>query len=197
MAFFQQHLRHFQVSRLGDFFQRGAVVVNRFTNQSAQIIHPYLFEHETCLGDGVDTAFVRQIIMPTAPRISFNSFNNLCLYRILVNVSEECDRIIEIIHRLAFEPVLKQIPASGILGVVLTGIRYCQRLDNIRKFLLLRGEHDMNMVGHQAIGVDVTHAFLAITIEFLCKSKSFFSFYKRKLKKRINFPVPVIQVLIK
>lgn len=32
----------------------------------------------------------------------------------------------------------------------------------------------------------------AITIEFLCKSNSFFSFYKRKLKKRINFPVPVI-----
>ena len=32
----------------------------------------------------------------------------------------------------------------------------------------------------------------AITIEFLCKSNSFFSFYKRKLKKRINFPVPLI-----
>ncbi len=33
---------------------------------------------------------------------------------------------------------------------------------------------------------------IVITIEFLCKSNSFFSFYKRKLKKRINFPVPVI-----
>ena len=107
-----------------------------------------------------------------------------------MNVSEECDRIIEIIHRLAFEPVLKQIPASGILDVVLTGIRYCQRLDNIRKFLLLRSEHDMNMVGHQAIGVDVTHTFLAITIEILCKSKSFFSFYKRKLKNVSISPSP-------
>ena len=131
MAFFQQHLRHFQVSRRDDFFQRGAVVVNRFTNQPAQII-----------------------------------------------------------HRLAFEPVLKQIPTSGILGVVVTGIRYCQRLDNIRKFLLLRSEHDMNMVGHQAIGVDVTHAFLAITIEFLCKSNSFFSFYKRKFKNVSISPSP-------
>ena len=86
----------------------------------------------------------------------FNSINNPCLYRILVNVSEECDRIIEIIHRFTFEPILKQIPTSGILGVVVTGIRYCQRLDNIRKFPLPRSEHDMNMVGHQAIGVDVT-----------------------------------------
>lgn len=37
-------------------------------------------------------------------------------------------------------------------------------------------------------------AFLAITIVFLCKSNSFFPFYKRKLKKRIIFPVPVIRV---
>ena len=71
MAFFQQHLRHFQVSRRGDFFQRGAVVVNRFTNQPAQIIHPYLFEHEACLGDGIDKAFVRQVIMMSALRVVF------------------------------------------------------------------------------------------------------------------------------
>jgi hypothetical protein len=73
-----------------------------------------------------------------------------------VNVSEECNHIIEIVHRLAFESVLKKIPTSGILGVVVTGIRYCQRLDNIRKFPLPRSEHEMNMVCHQAIGVDVT-----------------------------------------
>ena len=36
----------------------------------------------------------------------------------------------------------------------------------------------------------------AITIEFLCKSNSFFSFYKRKLKKRINFPVPLIHDIL-
>ena len=94
--------------------------------------------------------------MPTAPTIIFNIFNHPGLYRILVDVSEESGYIIEIIHRLAFEPVLKQIPTSGLLGVVVTGIRYSQRLDNIRKFPLPRSEHEMNMVGHQAVSVDVT-----------------------------------------
>ena len=94
--------------------------------------------------------------MPTASRILFNGFNNPSLHRILVNVSEKCNHIIEIVHRFTFGPVLKKIPTSGILGVVVTGIRYCQRLDNIRKFPLPRSEHEMNMIGHQAIGVDVT-----------------------------------------
>ena len=77
-------------------------------------------------------------------------------------VTQQGDKITHIVYRLALEAVLEQVPHPTVLLIIMEYIARRNRLDHLAHPPLLLTQQQVNVVRHQAVGVDVAGR-LAIT----------------------------------
>ena len=86
----------------------------------------------------------------TAPRIAAGPAFDPRLHRILKNIPQHSLKITLVIHRLAPEPILKQMPDPMVLFIVPANIFAAEPFVDHRQRLPGRFNQHMDMVGHQA-----------------------------------------------
>ena len=74
--------------------------------------------------------------------------------RILMNVPQQRDEIIDVINRLTLETVLKDMPRVIVFGIVMLSVRYCYAFNYIRYRLTLLPDKQMNVIRHEAIRIN-------------------------------------------
>ena len=93
--------------------------------------------------------------MPTAPSVLPWSSYYLGLDRILVNVAQQGDEIIRVVDRLTAEPVVKQGAETLMPLVIVADIGNADAFHHCADVLGALGNKQMDVIIHQAIGVDV------------------------------------------
>lgn len=107
-----------------------------------------------CATDG-HAAGLNTLILPiTAPGIVFGLPDEISRDGVLMDVSDERDEVSHIVDGFALEAVLEQLALALVLLVVMDSIRDANALDDRRQSLGTLSDEEMNMVGHEAIGVE-------------------------------------------
>ena len=94
--------------------------------------------------------------MPTAPPILIWSGDHLGLDRILVDVSKQGDKVAGIADRLAAEAVMEQRPKAFMPLVIVADIGNANAFHHHTDVLSALSNEQMNVVVHQAVGMNVT-----------------------------------------
>ena len=73
-----------------------------------------------------------------------------------MNVSEQDNEILDAVYGLASEPVLKQMAVAFVFFVEIVGKSYTDSLHDVTDMLFTLLDQQMNVVAHQAIGIEKT-----------------------------------------
>lgn len=91
----------------------------------------------------------------TAPSIIRRASTECGFHGVVVDVGKGRQILLLVEHRNAVIPVLEQVPRAGILGVVPADEPGSQALKERRQMLLRGMHHQMNVIVHKTIGINI------------------------------------------
>ena len=108
------------------------------------------------------THLVTDYIFLSILSVELEFWNNLLLSLPILSlrdsddIAKKCQEIARVITRLALETILKEMTYTAIFLVVIRHIAWSDGFHYLTHLQTLFGNQQMDMIGHQAIGVDVT-----------------------------------------
>ena len=96
-----------------------------------------------------------RILMPTAPSILVGAGDHLGLNGVLVNIAQQGDKVSRVTDRLTTETVMEQRAQMAMPFVVVTDIGHTNAFHHSADVFGTLGNEQMDVIIHQAIGVDV------------------------------------------
>lgn len=136
-------------------FERYGTFGQRFVDYGFELVEADSFGDGISRADGHRALSGGEEFNPTAPRVVLCAFGNTACNRVLVDVADECQEVIHVVDRLAFESVLKEVAYALITFIEIGCIGDGNALDNASDGFCLVTYEQVYMVGHQTVGVDV------------------------------------------